>query len=141
MIDLSPHVRATLKADSYFATTLSGFTDASDRFKVFKEGEAPTLESPFITVDQQPGDQNQLTEWSTPSVIFSVHGDDTNWATLWTIARKIRDVFMEKECFASVDEADPVRYQLMGSAIFDHGRNPVTEKVLVSIALSFGITE
>lgn len=214
MIDLYPHVRATLKASTFFSTTLSGFLDASSRFKVFIDGEAPTDETPFITVNIEPGDMHRLNDWSQPFVTFSVHGLDTDRPMLWAIAREIRTIFKDLSAFVSVQQSftasvsdvitaakhglknsdivtvsssgtlpaglsaatnyyvisatidtlslsateggaavnitttgsgthkliqQAIPYELTGPALFDQGQNPVTEHVVVSVALRFGI--
>lgn len=215
MIDLFPHVRATLKASTFFASTLSGFLDSSSRFKVFIDGEAPTAETPFITVNIEPGEMNGLNDWSQPFVTFSVHGPDTARPKLWRISREIPAVFRALSAFAAVQQTftanattdvltaaqhglrdgdivtvsssttlpgglaaatdyyvrdggidtlklstteggsaiditsagsgthkiiqNAVPFELLGPAIFDQGQDPVTENVVVSVALRFGI--
>lgn len=102
MIDLFPHARATLKAHSYFLTTLNGFVDSASRFKCFIEGEAPSLEAPFITVEMQPGGEDQRNGWADPFVQFNVHGPDTMRPFLWALARMIDSIFQATLIFAEV---------------------------------------
>ncbi len=102
MIDVYPHARATLKDDTFFATSLSGFLDSASRFKAFIEGEAPTLESPFIGIDVQPGNEDQRNGWASPFVTFTVYGSDKDRASLWAIARKIDKIFKSLTQFALV---------------------------------------
>jgi len=141
VIDIFSHIYATLKADTYFATTLSGFADASGRFKLFRDGEGPTLETPFIEVEIQDGPENQNNKWATPTAIFSVVGDDTEWDTLNTIADNIKTILQGKNCFAALGMATPVQYQIIGAAVFGRGVNPITEKVYRSVGLSFGLSD
>lgn len=135
MIHLFPSARATLKADPYFLN----YQDSEGRFRVFDENEAPGTETNFITIEQAPADQDQLSGWATTSLTFNVIGKDTEKPTLWEIADKIRDIFQAAEIFAAVGTADAIEYQVLGDAVFDVGTNPVTENVYVSVALTFGI--
>lgn len=105
MIDVFPHARATLKASTFFSTTLSGFLDSSSRFKVYIDGEAPTDETEFITVNIEPGDMHRLNDWSQPFVTFTVHGPDTARPRLWRIAREIPAIFRALSAFATVQQA------------------------------------
>lgn len=141
MIDLYPHVRATLKAHAYFATTLGGFEDSQGNFKCFKEGEAPTDETPFIEVEINPGEEHQNTSWSSPFVTFHVWGADTDWGALYALQTQIRDVFRGQGVFASVGGAGPVEYVRIGPSVHGEGRDPVTERVSVSVALRLGIVD
>ena len=119
-------------------TTLSGFKDSKDRFKVFREDEAPTKDAPFITIELSPGGRDQRTGWANVQAIFAVHGADTQWATLYQIADKVREVFEGANCTAAV-AGTKLHYQTVGRALFSEGRNPVTEHVNVSVGLTFGI--
>lgn len=141
MRDIFSHIYATLKADAYFATTLSGFTDSSGRFKLFRDGEGPTLETPFIEVEIQDGPEDQRTTWATPTAVFSVIGKDTEWGTLNTIADNIKSILQQRNCFVALGLADPVQYQIVGAAVFGRGVNPVTENVYRSVGLSFGLSD
>jgi hypothetical protein len=141
VIDLFPSLYGTLKASTYFSTTLSGFEDGSGRFKVFKRNESPDGATPFVMVEIEPGGQHRLSEWASPFVTFTVYGADTQWPLLYEIAENIRDVFKNLSAFAAVGEDDPIQYELIGNALFGEGENPVTEQVTVSVALRFGIVE
>lgn len=136
MIDLYPRLYATLKADSYFTETLSGFVDTAGRFKVFDGDDSPTTETPFISVELQPGTQSPLTNWQTPTVLFHVTGTDTDVSTLWAIANKVKDIFTDATAFS-----DGTVYQVVGEALFSQGTNPFTEHRTVSVALRFGLME
>lgn len=138
VIDLFAHLYTALKNDQYFIDELSGFRDAAGRFKVFKAGEAPTDETPFITVEMKPGTQDQRTSWVSPDAIFSVHGADTDWKLLWAIADQIRQIFQSASELPAAGDNPAVNYALLGRAEFDEGKNPVTEHSVVSVALRFG---
>lgn len=140
MLDVFPYLRATLQADSYFVTTLSGFKDAQNRFKVYKGDEAPTAENPFITVELAPGGESQRTGWATVVASFHATGTDKDWSLLYQIADKIADIFQATQATASVG-GTAVKYQTVGEAVYGEGRNPVTEQVVVSVALTFGIVD
>src|SRR5688500_9087652 len=109
MVDLFPHVRATLEADEYFEL----FSDTQGRFKVFIHGEAPSLDSPFITVEMQPGPEHQLNKCADPFVSFHVTGLDTQRPELWEIARTIVSIFQATTAFAAVGSDAPLQYQLV----------------------------
>jgi hypothetical protein len=136
LIDLFSLLFGTLKAATYFAATLSGFKDSQGRFKVFDGDEAPTTETPFITVEILSTPQGQRTNWHAPQVIFHVAGDDVEVGFLWQIANKIRDTFS-----AATKFSDGTQYQLIGDATYSEGWNPVTEHRVVSLALQFGLAE
>ncbi len=139
MVDLSPHVYATLKATPYFAVGRSGFLDASGRFKVFRADESPTDETPFVTVEMRPGDESQITGWIKPYAAIAVYGKDTDWDDLFEIADTIRGIFHSSTAFAPVAAAPALLYQMIGSSDFEQGRDPVSENVTVAVALRFGI--
>lgn len=134
MVDLFPLIYATLKADDYFVTDLQGFKDSQRNFKLFDGDEAPTTETPFITVDILPGGQDQRTDWHVPIATFHVTGKDTDSATLWDIANEIKSIFTSAQSFS-----DGTNYQIIGSVEFSTNRNPVTEHRIVSVALQFGL--
>jgi hypothetical protein len=134
MLHLYPHARATLKNDSYF----TDFTDSSGLFQVFDEDEGLGTRKPFITIEQDPVDVDQ-TDWGGVWLRFNVIGDDTQKPLLWEIANKIDAVFKGAGQFVALGTADPVQYELIGKAIFDNGRNPVTGNATVSLARCFGI--
>jgi hypothetical protein len=137
MIDLFPSIRATLKADSYFA----GFTDSKSNFKVFRDDEAPTDETPFITVEQAPVDEDRNTLWSNPQAIIHITGKDTDWHTLFLHARTIRDIFRNAPSFAAVGSDPIIQFELIGPSIISNGRDPVTDNVTISLGLTFGILD
>ncbi len=142
MIDLFSHLFNTLKASNYFQTDLSGFQDPNGNFKVFLEGEALGYDqTPFVTIKILPTDQAQATDWSTPQVIFTVYGKETERTQLVAITNQIRTIFKELEAFASVSGAARVGYQLVGPAVFTEDRDPVTELINRSVGLSFGTDE
>lgn len=143
MIDLYPHVRASLKLSNYFSEELDGFRDSEGRFKVFDDNEAPSTQSPFVTVEQEAARQSQNTDWADPVLIFHVTGKPSEKASLWAIAEAIRDYFLEVDVFAPItgdeEEEDEVQFQVTGEAEFSKGFNPVTEQSVVSVALRFGV--
>jgi hypothetical protein len=214
ILDLFPHLRATLRASSYFATDLGGFEDSEGRFKVFDDNEAPGTEPEYVTVEQQIADVNPLTDWTDPVVTFHNWGLDTRWHALWELAYHERDVFLSQNQFARLQgtftaaangtlasaghgllngqkltvsssgmlpsglaaatdyfvvahtensfqlslarggaavgvtssgsgthrySRAPLRYQVIGKATFDRGRDPVTNLVCVSLGLRFGL--
>lgn len=140
MLDLFPYLRATLKDHTYFSSTLEGFEDSEGRFKVYKGDEAPTNETPFITIDIKPGGQDQRNAWAAPIVMFNVTGNDTEWSTLYVIAEKIREIFTGTNALSVLTVgATPIQYQTIGDVLFDEGRNPVTEQVVVSVGMAFGL--
>ncbi len=141
MISLYPHVRATLKAHAYFATTLGGFTDSQGNFKVFMEDDAPTAETIFITIEQPTVEESRNTSWSSQQAIFHVTGKDTDLETLWSIARKIRDIFRSAPYFTAIGTADPVPFMLTGPSITGSDTDPVTENRIVSVTLTFGVQD
>lgn len=136
MLDLFPFVYATLKAANYFTTDLEGFLDNQGNFKVYKRNSAPNADSPFVTVEIQPGPQDQRSEMVDPFVLFNVWGQDTQWEDLYAIAGGILGVFRATNTFAVVD-ATTLDYELIGKPVFDEGENPVTGQVVVSVALRF----
>lgn len=133
MIDIFPHIFATLRADTYFATTLGGFLDSRGNAKIFKGDEAFTTDLPSVTVDLTPGPQGQNTGWANVQAVFTVHGTDDAWEQLYEIAERIRTVFVSANAFAG-----GLEYQVTGDAEWSEGRDPVTETVTVSVALQFG---
>src|SRR5687767_11368351 len=133
MQDFFPFLRGTMQVSAYYATTLGGFTDTQGRFKVFAEDEAPTLRTPFCTIEQRPVEQEQNTEWGDVQVIFAFHGKDTEKADLWELARQTRDIFLGRNLLVSVNGSTAIQYEVLGPAIFDHGRDPVTHLVAVSV--------
>ena len=138
-MNLFPSLRATLKADSYFATTISGFQDSSGRFKCFREGEAPSLEAPYITIDVRYGGKTQW-NWMKPYVMLHFNGKDTDWDTLWTLAQQTEAIFKASTCLNN-PAGGKIQYELLGDADYDTGRDPVTEQVLVSLGQRFGIVQ
>lgn len=137
MIDLFPHVYATLKASSYFVTTLGGFLDEGGNFKVYKRNEAPNADTPYITVEIQPGGEDQNSAWVRPFVLFNVWGKETEWDDLYAIALEIKNIFQAANAFAAVAGGTPVQYQTVGPAEFDEGEDPVVDRVVVSVSLRF----
>jgi hypothetical protein len=140
MVDLFPPVYATLKANSYFTDDWEGFLDNGGRFKVYKRNEAPSADSPYITVEIQPGGQDQRNGWVTPFVTFHVWGKDTEWEDLYAIAEEVRDIFESANAFEPVGSDEAIDYQTIGQAEFDEGEDPVTRQVVVSVALRFGFS-
>lgn len=136
MLDLFPRLFATTKAHTYFATTLGGFTDSRDNFKFFDGDESPTAETIFISVDIDAGGQDQRSGWQTQIATFNVTGEDTDTATLWTIANKLWDIYKGNGVFS-----DGTQYLTVGDAMFGQGRNPVTNHRVVSVAITFGLAE
>lgn len=139
MIDPVPSLRGLLKASDYFVTTLAGFKDTQNRFKVFREAEAPTTEAPYVTIELQPIQQDQRTGWLDITAVFHVTGADTDWTTLWAIAGAIRDIFQSNTVLPAVGDTEALTFQMIGKAKFSDGRNPVTDEVTVSVAAGIGI--
>ena len=139
MIDLVPSFRGLLKASDYFVTTLAGFKDSQNRFKVFREAEAPSTDSPYVTIELQPIVQDQRTGWLDIVAIFHVTGKDTEWTDLWNTAGAIRDIAQANTTLPAVGDTEALTYQMIGKAKFSDGRNPVTDEVTVSVAIGFGI--
>lgn len=132
MKDLFPYIYGTLGAEAAFAD----FTH-NDLLKVYPDGEAPDLTTPFITVEVNPGPEHRLTKWTVQEVIFAIYGPVTGWSTLWDIANDLIDTFRDRECF--VKGATKLPYELIGPAMVDKARNPVTEQAVVSVGLRFGL--
>lgn len=142
MIALFSPIRATMRESEYFAALTDWFQDAEGRFKVFKDGEAPTNESPFCTVEILQSEENPLNRWATVTVMFHFWGKDTEWATLYAHANATRDIFQEQNLFSTFSEGvDPIEFHVVGEARFSEGRDPVTELVTVSLGLEFGVVD
>ena len=142
MIDV-PSLRGALKQSSYFQTTLGGFADSENRFKVFRHGEAPSIESQYVTIEMQPVRRDRRTGWNLFTAIFHVTGSDTDRFALKTIAHAISDIFEATDTLPEVVgeevEYPALKYELIGDAVFDDGTNPVTDEITESVALTFGI--
>lgn len=141
MINPFPHIFATLKASTYFATTLSGFEDDGGNFKVFPDNEAPTDETQFITVEFQPNEEDRNTLWNNVQAIFHCYGKETDRDALYAHAKAIRDVFRNAASFTAVGSADALGFALLGPAVTSTGHDPVTDNIVVSVALTFGFLE
>ncbi|QDT46165.1 hypothetical protein Pan258_01820 [Symmachiella dynata] len=134
-MDLFPNIFATLKAASYFSSTLSGFTDSENRFKVFEEGMAPSsVDTPYITVEIVEGPKAQATNWEVVDVMLHFWGTDKEIGTLVTMRQNTETIFTATRCFS-----DGTEYRIMGDIRYDKGENPVLEQVTRSLGLSFGI--
>lgn len=129
-----------LKASDYFQTDLEGFTDSEDRFKVFREGEAPSTNAPYVTIELRPIERDQRNRWNLFTAIFHVIGEDTDRVALKQIVYAIPDIFEATDTLPAIEDDYPeLKYQLIGKAVFDNGSNPVTDEVTESVALTFGI--
>ena len=134
-MDLFPKIFATLKASTYYATTLSGFEDSEERFKVFEEGMAPSsADTPYVIVEIIDGTKMQATNWMKPLVVLHFWGTDKEIATLVTMREQTEAIFRATSCFS-----DNTEYRIMGDIEYDKGENPVLEQVTRSLGIRFGV--
>lgn len=140
-MDIFSSIFATLKASTYYDTTLSGFEDSEGRFKVWEEGLAPSsAETPYVTVEILPAPKAQATGWNVPTVMLHFWGNDTEIETLNTMRDETEDIFRASKCFAAVDGADPIEYRVMGDIVYGKPDfDPVLEQVVRSLGINFGI--
>lgn len=103
MLDLFPFLRSTLRSNSFFEEDYEGFLDSNERLKVFRESEAPSTESPYITIERVQSSEDQRNAWTSPTFLFHVTGKDTQWRELWTIAEQIKEIFKGMNTLETID--------------------------------------
>lgn len=137
MIDIVPHIRATLIANAPFST----LKDSQDRYKISSHNESPTNETIFVTIEQVESSEDQNTAWANVDVILHFFGKDTDWATLFGYVRSARDIFRSAASFSPVGSNSAISFVLLGPSIVGRGQDPVTNNVTVSLKLTFGLQD
>lgn len=108
-----------MKTDSYF----QNYTYNGD-VKFYKLNSAPTIDETFIAAEFTQ--RRQPTGWANFSAIFSIYGKPNEWKTLYEVANELQ------RCLKTIN------LHCLGGYLLSEGEDPVRERVVLNISVSFG---